>query len=43
MPSKPITHVEYRFEIDAFTPETIPLARLSHYLRAGYWRTHGAR
>jgi hypothetical protein len=33
MPSKPITHVEYRFEIDAFTPETIPLARLSHYLR----------
>ena len=23
---------EYRFEIDAFTPETIPLARLSQYL-----------
>jgi len=29
MPQKP---VEYRFEIDAFTPGTIPLSRLSEYL-----------
>jgi len=32
MPQKPRKHVEYRFEIDAFTPETIPLSRLSQYL-----------
>ena len=32
MPSKPNAPREYRFEIDAFTPETIPLSRLSQYL-----------
>lgn len=32
MPRKPTKPREYRFEIDAFTPETIPLARLSQYL-----------
>ncbi len=29
MPRKPR---EYRFEIDAFTPDTIPMSRLSQYL-----------
>jgi hypothetical protein len=32
MPLKPRKPREYRFEIDAFTPDTIPLARLSQYL-----------
>jgi len=32
MPRRPIKHREYRFEIDAFTPDTIPLSRLSQYL-----------
>ena len=32
MPRMPRKPREYRFEIDAFTPETIPLARLSQYL-----------
>jgi hypothetical protein len=32
MPRRPNKPREYRFEIDAFTPETIPLARLSQYL-----------
>jgi hypothetical protein len=32
MPRKPNRLREYRFEIDAFTPETIPLTRLSQYL-----------
>lgn len=32
MASKSRASHEYRFEIDAFTPETIPLARLSQYL-----------
>jgi hypothetical protein len=32
MPRKPRREREYRFEIDAYTPETIPLARLSQYL-----------
>lgn len=32
MPRKPRNFLEYRFEIDAFTPETIPLSRLSQYL-----------
>lgn len=32
MARKPKSPREYRFEIDAFSPETIPLARLSQYL-----------
>jgi hypothetical protein len=32
MPRKPRNFLEYRFEIDAFNPETIPLSRLSQYL-----------
>ena len=32
MPRKPRKVCEYRFEIDAYTPETIPLSRLSQYL-----------
>ena len=32
MPRKPRKEREYRFEIDAYTPETIPLTRLSQYL-----------
>ena len=32
MPRKPHKPREYRFETDAFTPETIPLYRLSQYL-----------
>jgi hypothetical protein len=32
MPRRPRKTREYRFEIDAFTPETIPLSRLSQYL-----------
>jgi hypothetical protein len=32
MARKPKNLREYRFEIDAFSPETIPLARLSQYL-----------
>lgn len=32
MPRKPRKPCDYRFEIDAFTPDTIPLARLSQYL-----------
>jgi hypothetical protein len=32
MPRKPHKPREYRFEMDAFTPETIPLSRLSQYL-----------
>ena len=32
MPRNPHKPREYRFEIDAFSPETIPLARLSQYL-----------
>jgi hypothetical protein len=32
MPRKPKNPREYRFEIDAFSPDTIPLARLSQYL-----------
>lgn len=32
MPRKPRKPREYRFEIDAFTPDTIPLARLAQYL-----------
>jgi hypothetical protein len=32
MPRKPRKPREYRFEIDAFTPDTIPLSRLSQYL-----------
>lgn len=32
MPSKQRKPLEYRFEIDVFTPDTIPLARLSQYL-----------
>ena len=32
MPETPHTPLEYRFKIDAFTPESIPLARLSQYL-----------
>jgi hypothetical protein len=32
MPRKPKNLREYRFEIDAFSPDTIPLARLSQYL-----------
>lgn len=32
MSTTPRTPVEYRFKIDAFTPESIPLARLSQYL-----------
>ncbi|MGB8261051.1 MAG: hypothetical protein WCE75_11900 [Terracidiphilus sp.] len=32
MASKRKAPCEYRFEIDAYTPETIPLARLSQYL-----------
>jgi hypothetical protein len=32
MPRNPHKPQEYRFEIDAFTPETIPLSRLSQYL-----------
>jgi hypothetical protein len=32
MPRKPKKTREYRFEIDAYTPQTIPLARLSQYL-----------
>lgn len=32
MSPRPRKPREYRFEIDAFTPETIPLARLSQYL-----------
>jgi hypothetical protein len=27
------TAVEYRFEIDAYTPDTIPMARLTEYMR----------
>lgn len=33
MPSKSRKHRDYKFQIDAFTPETIPMARLSEYLR----------
>ena len=29
---KPRKALEYRFEIDAFTPDTIPMARLAQYL-----------
>jgi len=32
MPETPRAPLEYRFKIDAFTPESIPLARLSQYL-----------
>jgi hypothetical protein len=32
MPRRPKNPREYRFEIDAFSPDTIPLARLSQYL-----------
>jgi hypothetical protein len=32
MPGKTKSPREYRFEIDAYSPETIPLARLSQYL-----------
>jgi hypothetical protein len=32
MPRRPRKEREYRFEIDAYTPETIPLTRLSQYL-----------
>ena len=32
MPHEPKDSGEYRFEIDAFTPDTIPLSRLSQYL-----------
>jgi hypothetical protein len=32
MPVKRQRHREYRFEIDAFTPSTIPMARLAEYL-----------
>lgn len=32
MPRPKKTHREYRFEIDAYTPETIPMSRLAQYL-----------
>ena len=31
-PRKPRKPREYRFEIDSFTPDTIPLSRLAQYL-----------
>jgi len=32
MPNEPRNTLEYRFEIDSFTPDTIPLSRLAQYL-----------
>jgi len=32
MPAKKRTYREYRFKIDAYTPDTLPMARLAEYI-----------